>query len=83
MALFPFDDRVHLLFEFGVLLPDPEGLLQGGGRQVRYVPVRRNADIRMRAFRRLIQAALDLPEGRALKMALIRSGARPVGEDRS
>ena len=34
-AVFPMADRVHLVFERGVLLPDPAGLLRGSGRQVR------------------------------------------------
>ena len=34
-AIFPMADRVQLVFERGVLLPDPAGLLGGSGRQVR------------------------------------------------
>ncbi|MDT0274507.1 DUF1801 domain-containing protein [Blastococcus goldschmidtiae] len=34
-AIFPMADRVRLVFERGVLLPDPAGLLAGSGRQVR------------------------------------------------
>lgn len=34
-AIFPFADRVHLVFERGVLLPDPGRRLTGSGRQVR------------------------------------------------
>jgi hypothetical protein len=34
-AIFPTADRVQLVFEHGVLLPDPAGLLTGAGRQVR------------------------------------------------
>jgi hypothetical protein len=34
-AIFPMADRVQLVFERGVLLPDPAGLLSGSGRQVR------------------------------------------------
>ncbi|WP_097182842.1 DUF1801 domain-containing protein [Blastococcus haudaquaticus] len=34
-AILPRADRVHLVFERGVLLPDPAGLLTGSGRQVR------------------------------------------------
>ena len=33
--IFPMADRVQLVFERGVLLPDPAGLLSGSGRQVR------------------------------------------------
>ena len=36
-GIFPQTDSVKLGFEFGRLLPDPQGLLQGDGKQVRYV----------------------------------------------
>ena len=36
-GIFPQTDSVKLGFEFGRLLPDPQGLLQGEGKQVRYV----------------------------------------------
>jgi hypothetical protein len=34
-AVFPTPDRVHLVFEHGARLPDPERRLTGTGRQVR------------------------------------------------
>jgi hypothetical protein len=34
-AIFPMADRVQLVFEHGVLLPDPGGLLTGSGTHVR------------------------------------------------
>jgi len=39
-ALFPDADRVRVGFEHGHLLPDPHGVFDQGGRQVRYVTVR-------------------------------------------
>ena len=36
-AVFPRDDDVLLAFEHGVDLPDPEGRLQPGGKQVRHL----------------------------------------------
>jgi molybdopterin-guanine dinucleotide biosynthesis protein A len=38
-AVFPRADTVQLSFEHGALLPDPDGLLTGEGRQVRHVDV--------------------------------------------
>ena len=35
-AIFPQATGVKLGFEFGVLLPDPDGVLEGAGKQVRY-----------------------------------------------
>lgn len=39
-AIFPTADSVQLVFERGVLLPDPGGLLTGSGRQVRSLAYR-------------------------------------------
>ena len=36
-AVFPRDEDVLLAFEHGVDLPDPEGRLQAGGKQVRHL----------------------------------------------
>ena len=77
-AIFPLEDEVKLGFEFGVLLPDPAGLLQGNGRQVRYVHLRGPKDIRVRPLKALLRAAANLPGDRATKLALIRAGAKPA-----
>ena len=77
-GIFPHEERVDLAFEYGVLLPDPQGVLEGEGRQVRYFRVHQQSDIREEALRQLIQAAIDLPEGRDVKLALIRTRAKPV-----
>jgi hypothetical protein len=72
-AIFPMNDYVKLGFEFGVLLPDPEGLLTGQGKQVRYVNIRQPEDIRAEAIRQLIQAALSLPPERDVKLWMIKN----------
>ena len=72
-AIFPQQDYVKLGFEFGVLLPDPDGLLDGGGKQVRYVNIRQLADIPAEAIRKLIQAALSLPPEREAKLWMIKN----------
>jgi len=77
-AIFPLEHEVKLGFEFGVLLPDPTGLLQGQGRQVRYVHIVSEKDIRVRPLRALLRAAANLPGDRATKLALIRGGAKPT-----
>ena len=75
-AIFPQDDRVLLSFEFGVLLLDPAGLLEGDGKQIRYVPIRKESDIREDEFVMMIHAALDLPSRRDDKLEMIRAGVR-------
>ncbi len=78
-GIFPFENQVKLMLEFGVLLSDPDELLQGDGKQVRFVLIRSKKDIHTKAIQQLIQAALDLPTSRATKLALIQSGAKPIG----
>jgi len=77
-GIFPRHDNVQLVFEFGVLLPDPEGLLEGEGSQVRYMKIKNPRDVRVRALKKLLQAAIALPEKKEVKLGLIKSGAKPV-----
>jgi len=79
-GIFPQNDRVKLGFEFGVLLPDPDRLLEGAGTQVRYVNIRDRKDIRVRALKKLLVEAINLPDRRETKLGLIKSSARPVLE---
>jgi hypothetical protein len=39
-AIYPQEAEVRLLFEHGRRLADPDGILEGNGRQTRYVTVR-------------------------------------------
>jgi hypothetical protein len=58
--------RVRIGFEWGVLLEDWAGLLQGDGRQVRYVDVQSAAVLRAPPLTALLQQAADLkPPGRS------------------
>ena len=53
----PFEDRVALGFEYGVLLRNEAGLLDGDGTQVRYVTIRRAEDAREQELAALIAEA--------------------------
>jgi hypothetical protein len=55
--IFPSEDAVELAFERGALLPDPDGLLEGDGKQVRYVTVRDVKGTRRAEIKRLLRAA--------------------------
>jgi|SRR3990172_2867287 len=79
-GIFPQKDSASLLFEFGVLLPDPQGLLRGQGKQVRSVPVRRAEDIQVEPFRQFIQAAVSLPDKRSVRLEMVRNAARLRGK---
>ena len=53
----PFENRVMLGFEYGVLLSNDAGLLEGTGTQVRYVTIREPEDIRDQELAALIAEA--------------------------
>lgn len=57
-AVLPFKDHVSLLFEHGVELEDPDGILTGDTKRVRWIPIRRPGEIKVRAFRAMILRAL-------------------------
>ena len=59
------DDCLQLGFIHGGFLPDPEGLLQGTGKAKRHIELRSPKDIRRRAFKKLIQAAIAYEPGSA------------------
>ena len=61
---------VNLGFNFGSLLPDPNGLLLGDGKLIRHVRMARAADLDGPGVRELVRAAIaqaERPEGKAGK----------------
>ena len=61
---------VNLGFNFGALLPDPNGLLRGEGKLIRHVRVAQVTDLDAPAVRELVRAAIaqaERPEGEAPK----------------
>jgi hypothetical protein len=77
-GIFPQQDEVHLLFEWGILLPDPQGILQGEGKQVRYVVIKSIATIDRSAVAALFVAALALPDSSAAKKQMINNLDRGI-----
>ncbi len=75
-GIFPFEDHVDLIFEFGVLLPDPGEMLKGEARQVRYLRFREVKDIHVQPLRRLLGAALTLPTSHSVRRGLTQSRRR-------
>ena len=53
----PSTQHVTLGFYYGTELPDPDGMLEGTGRLMRHVKVRRPEDLDNPALRTLVQAA--------------------------
>lgn len=61
----PYPDRVVLGFEYGVLMDNQTGLLEGDGKQVRYVTLRSQDDIRPPELSALIAEAAMVAATRA------------------
>jgi hypothetical protein len=53
---------VNLGFNFGWLLPDPDGLLRGEGKWIRYVRIAQTADLDAPGVRKLVRAAIAQAE---------------------
>jgi hypothetical protein len=84
-GLFPFADRVDVVFEFGILLPDTDNFFDELRRQVGFTHIRSIKGIHKTAFKRMLRAAVSLPEDRSVRLALVRSGAKlltPVKKSR-
>ncbi len=56
--LAPHSKHVVFGFYYGSELPDPEGLLEGTGRLMRHVKIRRDEDLTNPELRRLIEVAV-------------------------
>jgi hypothetical protein len=58
--------KYHVTFgcSYGTSLPDPEGLLEGTGKNIRHVKLRTLDDVEQKGLKNLVQAAARL-EGKA------------------
>lgn len=59
-GIFPQEDSVKLGLEQGVLLNDPDGLLLGDGKQVRYVIIKAVKDIPIASIQRLLLESISI-----------------------
>jgi len=71
----PDDEALQLGFEYGILLTDPQRLLEGDGKQVRYVTITATADLTRQGLTGLIAegarvAILSKTEKTALQFEL-------------
>jgi hypothetical protein len=65
----PQQDHVRIGFEWGIALPDPTGLLEGSGSQVRHVSIHAARALERPALAELLRAAAALrppPRDRSL-----------------
>lgn len=72
-GVFPRAGVAQVGFEFGTLLPDPEGLLQGGGAQLRYVVLVPGEPFPARALAALLEAAVALPPSASIRRSMARA----------
>ena len=76
---------VNVGFNFGSLLPDPDGLLRGEGKWIRHVRIAQATDLDAAGVRELLRAAIaraERPEGKAGKPGAFVHMAQP-GKKRS
>jgi hypothetical protein len=74
---------VNLGFNFGSLLPDPDGLLRGEGKLIRHVRIAQAADLDVPAVRQLVRAAIaqaERPEGKAGRAFVVVRTAQSGGK---
>ena len=55
--LAPFKRHLNFGFFYGAHLPDPHGLLEGGGKDLRHVKIRQLSELERPALRQLVEAA--------------------------
>src|SRR6516165_5882738 len=78
---------VNLGFNFGSMLPDPDGLLRGEGKWIRHVRIAQVVDLEAPGVRELVRVAIaqaERPEGKAGKprtvVHMAQSGRKREGK---
>ena len=61
-----YDEHINLGFNYGLVLPDPDQLLEGAGKKFRHVKIETLDDVEHLGLKKLLQAAINERE-RALK----------------
>ena len=72
-GVFPRSDSVQVGFEFGVLLPDPHGVLSGSGSQLRYVMLAPGEPLPEAALVGLLEAAVTLPPNASARRSMAKA----------
>lgn len=63
VAISPHKDHANLHFYRGTSLNDPEGRLEGPGKELRHVKIRRPADLSEDYLKELVRQAVELDPG--------------------
>ncbi|TGM90681.1 DUF1801 domain-containing protein [Leptospira licerasiae] len=72
-GIFPFEEKVRLIFEWGVLLQDHSKILLGDTKQIRYLEYSSAKEIEMNVVRNFLDQSLGLPKGKKEKEMIIES----------
>ncbi|TGL60966.1 DUF1801 domain-containing protein [Leptospira sarikeiensis] len=84
-GIFPFEDKVRLVFEWGILLKDHNGILLGETKQIRYMDFISAGEIDFVSIGNFIDQSLDLPKSKKDKELLIEAlhlSQKPVSKKR-
>ncbi|PJZ77959.1 DUF1801 domain-containing protein [Leptospira neocaledonica] len=72
-GIFPFEETVRLIFEWGVLLKDPEKILLGDTKQIRYLEYFSLKEIDTEPIQEFLEQSLKLPKSKKEKEMIIGS----------
>ncbi|PJZ27037.1 hypothetical protein CH352_07990 [Leptospira hartskeerlii] len=72
-GIFPFSENVRLIFEWGILLKDPDSILLGDTKQIRYLEYSSSKEIDINSIRNFLEQSLGLPKGKKEKEMIIES----------
>lgn len=84
-GIFPFEENVRLIFEWGILLNDPDQILLGDTKQIRFLEYSSNKEIDTNVIRNFLDQSLGLPKGKKEKEMILESLAsikKPVPKKR-
>ncbi len=70
-GIFPYETYVDFGFEYGILLKDKDKLLQGDGKQMRFLAVKSLNEINEKAIKDFLKQSLALPTSKKDKMAMV------------
>jgi hypothetical protein len=74
---------VNLGFNYGSLLPDPDGVLRGEGKLIRHIRIAQATDLDAPGVRELVRASIaeaECPEGKAGKPRTVVRRAQSAGK---
>lgn len=70
-AIFPSNAQVKIGFEYGIILNDKDKVLQGDGKQVRYLEIASANEINTKQIKDFVKQSLALPTLKKDKIAMI------------